>query len=111
MFEYKLVLDRVVDGDTVDGYIDLGFGIKVFKRIRLFGINAPETRTRDAEEKKAGLRVKEWLTNALVDAEIMVKTEKDSTGKYGRVLGTLIVNDIDINALMLEMGLVKEYLP
>ena len=59
MFEYKLKVTRVVDGDTVDGLIDLGFNTFVKKRIRLYGINAPETRTRDAEEKKKGIECTE----------------------------------------------------
>lgn len=111
MYSYKLALDRVVDGDTVDGYIDLGFGIKVHKRIRLYGINAPETRTKDEDEKKRGLRTRTWLQHVLHDEEITVKTEKDSTGKYGRVLGTLFIRDININEKMLDLGLVTKYLP
>lgn len=109
MYEYKFDLDRVVDGDTIDGTIDLGFDIFVFKRVRLYGINAPESRTKDLVEKAAGLISKEWLEERLANMDIVVKTQKDSTGKYGRVLGDVYVNDVNINNEMLELELAKVY--
>jgi len=109
MYEYRISLDRVVDGDTIDCYIDLGFGVSVFKRIRLIGINAPETRTKDKEEKLLGIITKEWLEDRLANMDIVIKTFKDSTGKYGRVLADIYINDVSINQEMLNLGLVEVY--
>ena len=88
-------ITRVIDGDTVDADIDLGFDISLTKRIRLAGIDTPESRTSDANEKKYGLEAKEWLKHALQDGKnILIKTElPDSTEKYGRIIGHLFVND------------------
>ena len=88
-------ITRVIDGDTVDADIDLGFDISLTKRIRLAGIDTPESRTSDANEKKYGLEAKEWLKHALQDGKnILIKTElPDSTEKYGRIIGHLFIND------------------
>ena len=121
MYEYKLNLLRVVDGDTIDGYIDLGFNIKVKKRIRLLGINAPEIRLqskiKDVSERRArkalGLEVKSELTALLKGSDISIKTKLDKTGKYGRVLGVIFIykddSKININELLLSRGLVEKY--
>ena len=78
---------KVVDGDTIDADIDLGFDISLTKRIRLAGIDTPESRTTDLKEKALGLEVKEWLKHKLNGAkDILIKTElPDSTEKYGRI--------------------------
>ena len=110
MYTYKVTIDRVVDGDTVDVHIDLGFNVTAFKRIRLFGINAPETRTKDLEEKRKGIESKEWLEKLLTSPKIILMTEKDDTGKYGRVLGTFFVAGININELMLTSKLALPYM-
>ena len=91
MHEYKAKMLRIVDGDTVDVDIDLGFGVWLKKqRIRLYGIDTPESRTRDLEEKKYGLAAKEFLTKMLDDeGGIILKTHKDAEGKFGRILGEL----------------------
>ena len=91
MYEYRCKVDRIIDGDTVDVDIDLGFGVWLHKeRIRLYGIDTPESRTRDLEEKKYGLAAKKFLTGMLDDpAGIILKTHKDATGKFGRILGEL----------------------
>ena len=91
MYEYKISNIRIVDGDTIDADIDLGFGLMMRERIRLFGINTPETRTRDKEEKKKGLAAKKRLEELLEKSEsdITVQTQFDSRGKFGRILGTL----------------------
>jgi micrococcal nuclease len=91
MYEYRVKIVKIVDGDTVDVDIDLGFGVWMHKeRIRLFGIDTPESRTRDLEEKKYGLAAKKFLTNMLDDeGGIILKTHKDKTGKFGRILGEL----------------------
>ena len=91
MYEYRCKVTRVVDGDTVDVDIDLGFGVWLHKeRVRIYGIDTPESRTRDLEEKKYGLAAKAFLTGMLDDeAGIILKTHKDKEGKFGRILGEL----------------------
>jgi len=95
MYEYRVkqVL-KVVDGDTIDVVIDLGFDISFTSRVRLAGIDTPESRTTDAREKILGQEVKEYLKKALDGAtDIVIRTEKvDSSEKYGRILGWLFVN-------------------
>jgi micrococcal nuclease len=115
MYEYKCKLVKVVDGDTVDVDIDLGFDVWLRKqRIRLYGVNAPESRTRDLEEKKKGLAAKEYVTNFLDDeAGLILKTHKDAEGKYGRILGELwrITNyaDQSLNDYLVEKGHATPY--
>jgi len=91
MYEYRCKVVKVIDGDTVDVDIDLGFGVWMHKeRVRMFGIDTPESRTRDLEEKKYGLAAKKFLTKMLDDeGGIILKTHKDKTGKFGRILGEL----------------------
>jgi len=110
MYNYKIKLDRVIDGDTVDAYIDLGFDISVHKRIRLAGIDSPESRTRDLEEKKKGLAAKERLKEILASDNIIMKSH--GKGKYGRVLGELYVEkdqEISVNEILVREGHAKEY--
>jgi micrococcal nuclease len=109
MYEYNAKLDRVVDGDTVDAMIDLGFDTWVHKRIRLLGIDAPETRTRDLDEKVQGLATKERLTGILEAAEGMFVLHSHGVGKYGRCLGTIMVGEQNINELLLAEGLAEVY--
>ena len=101
-------ITKVVDGDTIDANIDLGFDISLTKRIRLAGIDTPESRTRNLEEKALGLESKEWLKKALEGAkDILIKTEKpDSTEKYGRIIGHLYVNgeEVSLNNQMIAEG-------
>jgi micrococcal nuclease len=106
-------ITKVVDGDTIDADIDLGFDISLTKRIRLAGIDSPESRTRDLEEKALGLESKEWLKKTLEGAkDILIKTEKpDSTEKYGRIIGHLFINDQEtsLNNQMIAEGYALEY--
>lgn len=108
MYEYRCEIVRIVDGDTVDVDIDLGFGVWMRnERIRLYGIDTPESRTRDPEEKKYGLAAKKFLTNMLDDPKgIVLKTHKDAEGKFGRILGELWRTsnyaDQSINEYMIE---------
>ena len=108
MYEYRCKVVHIVDGDTVDVDIDLGFGVWMKKqRIRLYGIDTPESRTRDLEEKKYGLAAKAFLTGMLDDeAGIILKTYKDKEGKFGRILGelwrTTNYADQSINEYMIE---------
>ena len=109
MYKYNAKLDRVVDGDTVDAMIDLGFDTWVHKRIRLLGIDAPETRTRDLDEKVQGLATKERLTDILEAAEGMFVLHSHGVGKYGRCLCTIMVGEENINELLLAEGLAEVY--
>ena len=114
MYEYYVhSLDKVVDGDTIDVTIDLGFDIKYSSRVRLAGIDTPESRTRDLEEKAMGLEAKEYLKERLKkSSKIVIKTEKlDSTGKYGRILGWLFLDDEtnSVNNQMIMKGYAWEY--
>ena len=112
MYEYKAKLIKVVDGDTVDAMIDCGFSVFRKERIRLKGINAPESRTRDKEEKKKGLAAKARLQELIKDGknEFIVKTSLDKKGKYGRLLGELYQsiaprsNFPSYNEILLEEG-------
>jgi micrococcal nuclease len=95
MYEYYVrKVEKVVDGDTIDVLIDLGFDILFQSRVRLAGIDTPESRTRDLKEKALGLESKEYLKNYLKDAKsVVIKTEKiNSTEKFGRILGWLYIN-------------------
>jgi len=94
MFEYKVYIQRVVDGDTVDVNIDLGFGVILKKeRVRIMGIDTPESRTRDKVEKKFGLASKARLKEILGKEAVLVCKEYDAKGKFGRVLGDFTTND------------------
>ena len=94
MYTYIIELIRVVDGDTIDAYIDLGFSVKVKKRIRLVGINCPESRTRDLEEKKRGLAAKDRL-KCLLEGCNKITLDSQGVGKFGRCLGNLFIDQVD----------------
>ena len=106
-------IHKVVDGDTIDADIDLGFDISLTKRIRLAGVDTPESRTADANEKKYGLESKEWLKHRCENAKnILIKTElPDSTEKYGRIIGHLFINneEVSLNNQMIIEGYAWEY--
>ena len=117
---FNCTVVKIIDGDTIDVDVDLGFGCWVrgsAGRIRLFGIDCEESRTRDLEEKKRGLIAKEWLINKIDPTsvgsakEIMLKSYE--YGKYGRVIGELFIvsgsRKQSINKMMLAEGLVTEY--
>ena len=106
MYTYKAKLDRIIDGDTVDANIDLGFDISVHKRIRLAGIDSPESRTRDLEEKEKGLASKARLEELLKSGEFTLESKE--VGKYGRVLGVLLVDDVNNNFINVNQTLVEE---
>jgi micrococcal nuclease len=93
MHTYKCTILRVVDGDTIDVDIDLGFGVwNRGERIRVLGIDTPETRTRDLTEKVYGNLAKNFVKDYLpVGSTQILQTEKDSTGKFGRILGKFLV--------------------
>ena len=115
MYEYYVrKVEGIVDGDTIDVLIDLGFDILFASRVRLAGIDTPESRTKDLAEKKLGLESKEYLKYKLKDAKsVKIKTEKmDSSEKYGRILGWLFIDDqeISINEQMISEGYAWVYL-
>lgn len=115
MYEYYVrKVEGIVDGDTIDVLIDLGFDILFASRVRLAGIDTPESRTKDLAEKKLGLESKEYLKFKLKDAKsVKIKTEKmDSSEKYGRILGWLFIDDqsTSINEQMISEGYAWSYL-
>ena len=117
MYTYKIKLDRVIDGDTIDAHIDLGFDISTKKRIRFLGINTPESRTRDLEEKAKGLAAKDRVKQLLEGAK-EITLQSHGVGKYGRCLGELEVDVVDgkdcltlanVNQLLIKEGHAVEY--
>ena len=109
MYRYNASVLKVVDGDTIDAMIDLGFSVWEKKRIRLYGIDAPETRTRNLEEKARGFQTKERLVELLEKSDNKFVLVSHGVGKYGRCLGTILINDTDINQLLIKEGLAEEY--
>ena len=116
MYEYKCKVLRVVDGDTVDIDIDLGFGMWMHKeRVRIMGIDTPESRTRDKVEKAFGLASKARLKEMLPIGSIQhLKTEidrsgEDKRGKFGRILGDFIIDDKRVTEVLVEEGYAVAY--
>ena len=114
MYEYKIkTIDHIVDGDTFDCSLDLGFNITHKIRVRMYGINTPESRTRDLEEKARGLASKKRLIELLEQHEGDLILQTNKKGKYGRYLGTVFVADeehrVDINRLLITEGYAVEY--
>jgi len=111
-FSYRVKkVTKVVDGDTIDVTLDMGFDILYQQRVRLFGIDTPESRTRDKEEKKYGLLSKYFLKDALSNGKkIIIKTYKgDETGKFGRILGDVWIDGKSINQTMCDKGYAVAY--
>ncbi len=108
LFHYRSTVTRVVDGDTIDVDLDLGFDIKYHVRIRLVGINTPESRTRDLEEKERGLADKDFVGRWLLEQAGMnpvIQTSLDGRGKFGRVLGRVLNQEgVCLNDVLVETG-------
>ena len=108
MYEYKCKLVRVVDGDTIDVDVDLGFGVWMQnQRIRMYGIDTPESRTSDDIEKVYGNAAKAFLAKWTNAGNLTLKTFKDGKGKYGRILGEIWYgdetgNDHNVNQLLID---------
>ena len=111
MHEYKAKVVKIIDGDTIDVDIDLGFDVILSKqRIRLYGIDTPESRTRDKEEKFYGKISAQFLKDRCKKGSyITVRTHLDKKGKFGRILGEIIVDNINLNKQMIEEHLAVEY--
>mgnify|MGYP003120971216 FL=1 len=111
MYEYGCKVTRVVDGDTVDVILDLGFSILHKCRVRLYGIDTPESRTRNKDEKVRGKLAAKFLQDAIDNStKVVLRSKlKDSKGKYGRVLGEIIVDNINLNVSMIEKYLAVAY--
>jgi micrococcal nuclease len=106
MFEYSAKVKRIIDGDTIDAYIDLGFNVWVTKRIRFMGIDTPESRTRDLTEKRFGKGAKHRLVAMIEGNDNVFTLKSHGTGKFGRVLGELFIDEFEcsVNEQMITEG-------
>lgn len=104
MYIYKAKCLKVVDGDTIDAQIDLGFDTHKVIRIRLVGINAAESRTRDLEEKAKGLAAKQFVKDILKEHQNEFVLHSQGVGKYGRCLGEIFLGDVKLNDLLITEG-------
>lgn len=112
MYHYKAHLERVVDGDTIDFLIDLGFDMHIRERVRLKGIDTPEIRTKDLHEKEEGMRAKDYVESLFVKhgPSVEIHTEYH-LGKYGRTIGRVFFpNGDDLSEKLLEGGYAEKYL-
>ena len=111
MFEYNATVVKVVDGDTIDAMVDLGFGTWKKVRIRMHGINAPESRTRNLEEKKKGLAAKARLIEMLEENENRFILISHGVGKFGRCLGEIYIkgHNTSLNKQLISEGHGTEY--
>jgi endonuclease YncB( thermonuclease family) len=112
LYTYKASLIRVVDGDTIIAMVDLGFNTWTNCTIRLYGIDAPESRTKDKDEKTKGLASKQRLVNILKENKNEFIIRSKGLDKYGRCLGEIFVNtlgDISVSKTLINEGLAKEY--
>ena len=111
MYEYACEVERVIDGDSLVCRISLGFDIHFSSSVRLFGVDCPESRTRNLDEKARGLLAKDFLKDSIENGKkIVIKTElKDSRGKFGRVLGTIWVDGLNVNQALIDNYLAVAY--
>ena len=108
MFNYNCTLIRVIDGDTIDVNIDLGFNIWHKGRIRMAGIDTPESRTRNKAEKVLGLAAKSRLKELLKKKKLSINCTKEK-GKFGRILADVLADDINVNKQLIEEGHARPY--
>ncbi len=112
MYEYKIEkIYKIYDGDTITVELDLGFGVHKKEKLRLANIDAPEIRGKSRPE---GLKSKDWLVEQLLvsknsDIPLIIKTNKDRKGKYGRYIAEIFINDISINEKMITEGFATRY--
>lgn len=110
LYQYRARLERVVDGDTIDCILDLGFDVFLRERVRLANINTPETRTKDLNEKKLGLEAKAFVEDLFKDKgeSFTIETEYKK-GKYGRAIGTITFNDgTNLNDFLVQEGIAEK---
>ena len=104
-FSYRVKrVTKVVDGDTIDVILDMGFNILFAQRVRLFGIDTPESRTRDLVEKKYGLKAKKFLQDKLKKAKTIRTHKGEEKGKFGRILGDIYCDGKSVNSEMVKVG-------
>ena len=111
-YVYRCIVSRVVDGDTVDVSVDLGFDTWIKDRVRLIGIDTPESRTRNRKEKALGLAAKARLKEIIKSAydiprkrgkkQVYLQTSKEGKGKFGRILGSILVNGQNVNDILIQ---------
>jgi len=106
-YKYDSYVEAVLDGDTCDCLIDLGFKTHRRERIRFYGIDTPESRTKDLEEKAKGLEVKQYVTQRIEGKRIIIETTKQ--GKFGRYLGKIYIDGVCLNDELIEKGMAKPY--
>ena len=114
MFDYRCKVTRVVDGDTIDVNLDLGFNIWHKARVRMLGIDTPESRTRNLDEKALGLASKKRLKELLKGQKVKIATSKEGKGKFGRILADVITidkegNETNCNNQLIEEGHARPY--
>jgi len=105
-YVYKAYISEVYDGDTCTATVDLGMRVSMEIRIRLYGINAPELR---GSEKGNGVRSREYLRNLILGKNVIIKTYKDKTEKFGRWLAEIFVDNVNVNNVMVEDGYAVRY--
>ena len=111
MYEYRGRIKRVIDGDTIEARVDLGFDVFAVQRFRLYGINAPETKGESREDGRAATEyLRTLITTNAADSVLTIQTRKDKREKYGRYLAVLIANGVNINQRMVEDGHAVVYL-
>lgn len=110
MYEYKAIVTKVYDGDTCTVDIDAGFNIWVRDvSIRIHHIDSPEVKSKNELESKAGKKVRDIVSNMILNKEIVIKTKKDKDDKYGRLLGVITIDNIILNDYLYNNSLVKAY--
>lgn len=112
MYTYKAKVLKIIDGDTLDLLIDIGFDIHIKERVRLYGVDCPETRTRDLKEKARGLAAKAYVKDMVKGKEVRIQTHKDGKGKFGRYLVEVWAGDNpanSINEMLISEGHAKAY--
>lgn len=107
LYNYKAKVISVYDGDTCKIIADLGFGVSKKMTIRLYGINTPELR---GEEREQGLISRDYVRELILNKEVIIETQKDKTGKYGRYLATIYIDGINLNEKLVTEGYAKEYM-
>ena len=108
MYEYKAKIESVYDGDgSFDAIIDLGLNIFIKRKVRLYGVDTPEMR---GEQYQAAKVVRDYVRELILNKDVTIKTKKDKSGKYGRLLACIEIDDIDLSTRLIELGYAKEYL-